>query len=259
MTDKDELLKSKNINLDDIIKKEVIGIDGLDLGKVIEIGETYVVTQRGLIDKKKYHLPISSIESFDGEILNLKINETDLKSYEQTENNLFEGYSSFKSSDMSHEVQTTIPLIDEKLEVTKKTIEENIQIIKEPIKETKIVEVELIHDKVTITKRPFKENNIAKKIESHSHKLESNSSDSQIDKKKKKKRTMRNYDDTTEIIMTLEREEPIIVKRSHVKEEVIVKKQTLFETKTITEELIHEHMKSSDIEPTRVKDRNTSN
>ncbi len=258
MTTKDELLKSKNINLDYIIKKEVLGIDGLDLGKVIEIGETYVVTQRGLIDKKKYHLPISSIESFDGEFLNLKINETDLKSYEQTENNLFEGYSSFKSSDMSHEVQTTIPLIDEKLEVTKKTIEENMQIIKEPIKETKIVEIELIHDKVTLTKRPFKQNNIAKKIESHSHTLESNSSDSQIDKEEEEE-DMRNYDDTTEIIMTLEREEPIIVKRSHIKEEVIVKKETLFETKTITEELIHEHMKSSDIEPKRVKDRNTLN
>ena len=53
-------------------------------------------------------------------------------------------------------LQTTIPLIDEKLEVTKKTIEENMQIIKEPIKETKIVEIELIHDKVTLTKRPFK-------------------------------------------------------------------------------------------------------
>ena len=244
MTDKDELLKSKNINLDDIIKKEVIGIDGLDLGKVIEIGQTYIVTQRGLIEKKKFHLPISSIESFDGEILNLKINETDLKSYEQTENNLFEGYSSFKSSDMSHEVQTTIPLIDEKLEVTKKTIEENMLIIKEPIKETKIVEVELIHDNVTITKRTFKENNVAKKIVSHSHKLESNNSHSQIDKEEEEE-DMRNYDDTTEIIMTLEREEPIIVKRSNVKGEVIVKKESLFETKTITEELIHEHMKST--------------
>ena len=257
MNDKDELLKSKNINLDDVLKKEAIGIDGLDLGKVIEIGETYVVTQRGLIDKKKYHLPLSSIESFDGEFLNLKINETDLKSYEQTENNLFEGYSSFKSSDMSHEVQTTIPLMDEKLEVTKKTIEENMQIIKEPIKETKTVEIELIHDKVTITKRPFKENNIGKKIESYSHELESNSSDSQKGKEEEEE-DLRNYDDATEIIMTLEREEPIIVKRSHIKEEVIVRKETLFETKTITEELIHEHIKSSNIEPTRVKERNTS-
>ena len=259
MADKDELLKSKNINLDNVLKKEVIGIDGLDLGKVIEIGETYVVTQRGLIDKKKYHLPISSIESFDGEFLNLKINETDLKSYEQTEDILFEGYSSFKSSDMTHEVQTTIPLIDEKLEVAKKTIEENIQIIKEPIKETKTVEIELIHDKITIIKRPFKENNITKKIESHNQKLESNSPHIQVDKKEEEEQDLRNYDDTTEIIMTLEREEPIIVKRSHVKEEVIVKKETISETKTITEELIHEHMKSSDIEPTRVKEEDTSN
>jgi len=79
------------------------------------------------------------------------------------------------------------------------------------------------------------------------------------EKDKEEEEDLRNYDDTTEIIMTLEREEPIIIKRSHVKEEVIVKKETLFETKTITEELIHEHMKSSDIEPTTVKDRNTSN
>jgi stress response protein YsnF len=59
--------------------------------------------------------------------------------------------------------------------------------------------------------------------------------------------------------MTVEREEPVIVKRSRVKEEVIVKKESIFETKTITEELIHEHMKSNDIESTRIKDENTSN
>jgi stress response protein YsnF len=258
VSDKDELIKSKNINLDDTIKKEAIGIDGLDLGKVIEIGETFVVTQRGLIGKKKYHLPISSIETFDGEFLNLKINETDLKSYEQTEGNLFEGYSSFKSSDMSHEVQTTIPLIDEKLEVSKKMIEENMQITKEPIKETKNVEIELSHDKVTIIKRPFKENNVINKDKFRSYKSEINSSDSQINRIEERK-DLENYNDITEIIMTLEREEPLIVKSSHVKEEVIVKKESIFETKTITEELIHELVKSDDIELRKVKEENTSN
>ncbi len=258
MSGKDELIKSKNINPDDILKKEAVGIDGLDLGKVIEVGETFVVTQRGLIGKKKYHLPISSIESFDGEFLNLKIDDTDLKSYEQTEDNLFEGYSSFKSSDMSHEVQTVIPLIDEKLEITKKIIEENMQIIKEPRKETKNIEIELIHDKVTIIKRPFKENNAIRKDEPNRYQSESNSSSNQRDKKEEKE-DFRNYNDTTEIIMTIEREEPVIVKRSHVKEEVVVKKESIFETKTITEELIHEHMKSDNIEPARAKEGNASN
>ena len=258
MSGKDESIKSKNINLDGVIKKEVIGIDGLDLGKVIEIGNTFVVTQRGLIDKKKYHLPVSSIESFDGEILKLKINESDLKSYEQMEDNLFEGYSSFKASDMSQEVQTIIPLIDENLEVTKKTIEENMQIIKEPIKETNKVEIELIYDKLTITKRPFKENTVRKKDEPISYESDGDLSVTQIEKNEEKEE-WRRQDETMEISMTLEREEPLIVKRSRVKGEVVVKKETLFEKKTITEELIQEHMKSNDIEPTRVKEEQTLN
>lgn|GEM_PF-256078 len=258
MSGKDESIKSKNINLDGVIKKEVIGIDGLDLGKVIEIGNTFVVTQRGLIDKKKYHLPVSSIESFDGEILKLKINESDLKSYEQIEDNLFEGYSSFKASDMSQEVQTIIPLIDENLEVTKKTIEENMQIIKEPIKETNKVEIELIYDKLTITKRPFKENTVRKKDGPISYESDGDLSVTQIEKNEEKEE-WRRQDETMEISMTLEREEPLIVKRSRVKGEVVVKKETLFEKKTITEELIQEHMKSNDIEPTRVKEEQTLN
>ena len=258
MSGKDESIKSKNINLDGVIKKEVIGIDGLDLGKVIEIGNTFVVTQRGLIDKKKYHLPVSSIESFDGEILKLKINESDLKSYEQIEDNLFEGYSSFKASDMSQEVQTIIPLIDENLEVTKKTIEENMQIIKEPIKETNKVEIELIYDKLTITKRPFKENTVRKKDGPISYESDGDLSVTQIEKNEEKEE-WRRQDETMEISMTLEREEPLIVKRSRVKGEVVVKKETVFEKKTITEELIHEHMKSNDIEPTRVKEKQTLN
>jgi len=259
VSDKDEPIKSRNnINLDEVLKKEAIGIDGLDLGKVIEIGDTFVVTQRGLIDKKKYHLPISSLESFDGEILNLKIKESDLKSYEQIEDNLFEGYSSFKSSDMSQEVQTIIPLIDEKLEVTKKTIEEDMQIIKEPIKETKNVEIELIYDKITITKRPLEENTVRKKDEPIPYETDGDFSVTQIEKKGEKEE-WRSQDETMEISMTLEREEPLIVKKSRVKGEIIVKKETVFEKKTITEELIHEHMKSNDIEPTRVKEKQTLN
>ena len=159
---------------------------------------------------------------------------------------------------MSHEIQIRIPLIDEKLEVSKKMIEENMQITKEPIKEIKNVEIQLSHDKVTIIKRPFKKNNVINKDKFRSYKSKINSSDSQINRIEERK-DLENYNDITEIIMTLKREEPLIVKSSHVKEEVIVKKESIFETKTITEELIHELVKSDDIELRKVKEENTSN
>jgi stress response protein YsnF len=226
-----------NINFDDALDKEAVGIDGLDLGKVIEIGDTFVVTQRGLINKKKYHLPISSIESYDGEFLSLRINESDLKSYEQTEDTIFEGYSEFKASDMSHEVQTTIPIIDEELEVTKKTIEENVQVIKEPIKKTKSEEIELSYDKVTIIKRPVNVD-INKATDTIS---ESTLSTIKVEEEQEAGITG-DSNNVTEIIIALEREEPIITKRSFVKEEIVLKKKPIFETKTITSELIHEQV-----------------
>jgi stress response protein YsnF len=252
VSDNEEHLNSKNINFNEVLKKEAVGIDGLDLGKVIEVGDTYIVTQKGLIDKKKYYLPISSIEKFDGEFLNLKINEVDLKSYEKTEDTLFENYSSFKSSDMSNEVQTTIPLIDEKLEVTKKTIEENVQIVKETIKETKQVEVELRLDKISLIKRPI-DNNVYD--ETNHQQIELNPSITPSNDKEVEDENFKDNNSPTEIILTIEREEPIIVKRSYLKEEIIVNREQVMETKTITEELIHEQIKYDNIEEDNISSK----
>ena len=251
MSGNEESLKSKNINIDDVIKKEAIGTDGLDLGKVIEVGDTFIVTKKGLIDKKKYYLPISSVEKFDGEYLSFRINETDLKSYEQTEDPSFEGYSSFKSSDMSNEVETTIPLIDEKLEVSKRTVEENVQIIKDIIKERKQAEIELELDKIVLIKRPL-DNNIYD--QSNYSQLEGNPSISTMNKNKVNDETFKDNSSTNEIILTIEREEPIIIKRSHLKEEIIVNKEAIIESKTITEELIHEQIKYDNIEDGKIKE-----
>ncbi len=38
----------ENIDWDNVVKKGAIGIDGLDLGEVHEVGDTYVITQKGL-------------------------------------------------------------------------------------------------------------------------------------------------------------------------------------------------------------------
>ena len=61
MSPKNNINSGSNVKIDwnNVIKKEVIGIDGLDLGEVHEAGDAYFTTQKGLINKKRYHIPKS--------------------------------------------------------------------------------------------------------------------------------------------------------------------------------------------------------
>ena len=143
-----------NIDWKNVIKKEVIGTDGLDLGEVIEVGDNFIVIQKGLFNKKRFVIPKSTAESFDGDILRVKVNENELVGYEETADPAFKDYSKFKSSDMSKEMETRIPVIGENLQVSKKVVEDKVDIIKEPVKETKTVEIDLMYEKVTIERIP---------------------------------------------------------------------------------------------------------
>ena len=154
------------INWNEVVGKEALGENGLDFGTIKDILDDFIVTEVGMLKKKIYHLPKSSAKYFNGVFLNFSLNESDLSTYEQKIGEGAFNEDSFSGlQDMPAKKEMLIPLISEDLKVTKTIIEDNIRIVKEPIKETKIVEIDLIHDKVTITKRPFKENNNAKKID----------------------------------------------------------------------------------------------
>ncbi|MBA3978136.1 MAG: hypothetical protein H0X50_08115, partial [Nitrosopumilus sp.] len=118
-----------SIDWNSVVKKGAIGVDGLDIGEVQEVGDSYIITQKGLLSKKRYHIPISSVESFDGDILKMRVNEVELEGYEESSGQKFDGYSSFKSSDMSKELETKIPVMGENMEVTKKITEDKVDII----------------------------------------------------------------------------------------------------------------------------------
>ncbi len=239
----------KNIDLDSLAEKEAVGTDGLDLGTVKEIGGTFIITQKGLINKKKYHLPVSSIESFDGDVVRFAINETNLESYEQGEENKFDDYSSFKASDMSKAIETTIPLLSEDLQVTKKNIEDNIKIIKEPMKETKTAKIELMYEKITIEKKPINnEYNNLENFNIKNQKSSSNESESSTELESQN-------DSKFKIIIPIKREEPVITKRSFVTEELIVRKQSVTETKNITEEITNEEIKNDSQDNDESKNR----
>ncbi|MBA3283881.1 MAG: YsnF/AvaK domain-containing protein [Nitrosopumilus sp.] len=234
----------ENIDWNNVVKKGAIGIDGLDLGEVHEVGDTYVITQKGLLNKKRYHIPISSVESFDGDLLKMRVTDAELHGYEEGGGQKFEGYSSFKSSDMSKELETKIPVMGESLDVSKRLTEDNVDIIKEPVKETKTVEIELTREMVTIERRPVNNDSSSNKPS-----MQSSDQSSLLEGP---------VDSRTEISIPLKREEPVVTKTPYVKEEVIVKKKAITETKTITEEITTENINYNNQANQKSEERNNS-
>jgi len=210
-----------NVDWDNIVKKEAIGLNGEDLGEVLEVRKNHIVTQKGILNKKRYYLPKKAISSFDGTILKVNMTNNDLDQYTGNGDQLFDDYSSFKSSDMSKELETKIPVMAENLEVTKRLTEDKVQIIKEPVKEIRKIDVELTHEEITIERIP-------------SNNDDSSSSLSPPNEGPNKS--------NTELIIKLKREEPVIKKYSFVKEEVVIKKKPITETKTITDVVVNERI-----------------
>ena len=53
---------SSHIDWNDVIKKEARGINDEDLGEVKEVGDTYVLVQKGVINKEKFYVPQNEVE-----------------------------------------------------------------------------------------------------------------------------------------------------------------------------------------------------
>ncbi|HEX5905042.1 MAG TPA: DUF2382 domain-containing protein [Candidatus Nitrosocosmicus sp.] len=217
-----------NIKWDKVIKKGVVGTDGLDLGEVAEVGNNFVIIQKGLLNKKRYIIPISTVENFDGDTLRVKVNEDDLLEYEKPDDPQFKDYSTFKSSDMSGDMQTVIPVIGENLEIAKKIVEDKVDIIKEPVRETKTVELELIYEKVSIERIPF------------DNKMEDTKDTPDTSSVDYKPAIEKQVSSRTQISIPLKREVPVVIKNPYIREEVVIKKKPVKETKTITTDITNE-------------------
>ena len=70
---------AKDIDWDDVIKKEARGSGDEDLGEVQETGQDYVLVQRGMINKEKFYIPKDQVESYDGSVLRFRTSEDDAK------------------------------------------------------------------------------------------------------------------------------------------------------------------------------------
>jgi uncharacterized protein (TIGR02271 family) len=221
------------INWNDVIKKEARGKNDEDLGKVQEVGDTYVLVQKGLISKEKFYIPQSEVEGYDGDVLRFKISEDDIRSKylsdmppsmsssvdDNTNNNEEESESEQNIAKQEESESTRVPLVEEKLNVSKREVTyKEATLIKEPVTETKTVEVPVTHEELIVERRPPTEATTS-------------------EKELKPPVTSRE-----EIKIPLKKEEFEVKKEPYVKEEAVIKKKRVEERKTITEDLKSEKL-----------------
>lgn len=83
-------MNPENIEWDQVINKKARGIDECDLGKVQRVTPEFVLTKRGLADKKLLKIPKKLGISFDGSNVIFRLQEYDISSFEIKETELDE-------------------------------------------------------------------------------------------------------------------------------------------------------------------------
>ena len=221
---------SSDINWNDTIKKEARGSNDEDLGEVQDVTDGYVLVQRGMINKEKFCIPQDRAESYDGSVVRFNLSEEEIVNKytgDSPPTPSQEQYSSSNATDLENkgtqqqmDEEETIPLTEEKLDISKDTQESRARITKEPITETKTVEVPVTHEEVTIERRP---------------------PSGQTEAREPSK-------STEDITIPLKKEEVNVSKTPYVKEEVAVKKKPVTETRQVSEEVTSEKINTSDLE-----------
>src|SRR5215212_2157299 len=113
---------NESIAWDNIIKKEARGaVDDSDFGEVQELGQQYVLTQKGMVSKQKYYIPKYLVQGFDGDTLWFNASESDLEGWKRDSPPDNNEYSNYKTQETPPDVETRIPLIEERLNVSKST------------------------------------------------------------------------------------------------------------------------------------------
>ena len=142
----------------EVIKKEAKGLNDADLGKVQEVNENYILTQKGTLSKEKFYLPKSIPHGYNGRILLFHITEEEAKEkfiIHKSTTSATEGRE--ETMVQRQDPESPIPVIEERLEISKKELMVEAKVIKKPVKETKTVEVELTHEELIIEKRPVED------------------------------------------------------------------------------------------------------
>jgi uncharacterized protein (TIGR02271 family) len=222
------------LDWNEIIKKEARSLDCANLGKVQEVNETSFIIEKGTKNKEKFYIPRSIPHAYNGSVILLDITEDEAKKKFMTDTSMPTS-STEESKVLPREEngETIIPLTEERLEVSKKETMEEATLIKESVKETKTVEVQLTHEELIIEKRKPSSS--------------SGGGDTTTEEQKQ-------IHSKTEITIPLKKEEVVVTKKPYVKEEIVIKKKQVTEAKTVSEDVISEKVSDRGISRDEIKE-----
>jgi uncharacterized protein (TIGR02271 family) len=222
----------QSIAWEDVIKKEARGaVDDSDFGEVQEPGPNYILTQKGRISKDKFYIPKYLVQGYDGSTLWFNASESDLEGWKGDSPPDYNEYAQYKKPERTQQqegggkkeslsdVEKRIPLIEERLNVSKHTSTSETTITKKPVTETKTIEVPVTDEELKVETRPATS--------------ESSTSTTTAE---------RPVQSETEINIPLNKEEVRVTKEPTVKEEVVIKKEPVTETKTVSDTVTKEEV-----------------
>jgi uncharacterized protein (TIGR02271 family) len=209
-----------------IMGKNVKTVDYQHAGKVIaavDNEEAIIISSEGPHSSYDYRVPKERVQGLDGPDLLLSIARAELADYEINDIQTYSAQLRSIKTEKGGEEERIVPIIEEKLNVSKKVITDEATIIKEPVTETKTIEVSLMHEELIIEKRP------ATTEEANASTLEN----------PPPKNTR------TEIHIPLIHEKAKIMKEPYVKQEIVIGKKPRTETKTVSDFVISEKVDTS--------------
>jgi uncharacterized protein (TIGR02271 family) len=216
-------MSQQSIEWNDTIKKEARGPNDEDYGEIQDIGNTYVHTKKGLVNKHDYYLPKYLAEGFDETKVYFRITQDDADTLFANENDLPPADEEYRRKyydenpereKLAADIETRIPLMSERLRVNKSQTQTEQVLVKEQVTETKTIEVPVTHEELTVETREVTDD------------------------------TARTGEfSNEEIRVPLTSEHVTVTKEPYVKEEVVVGKKQVTDTEEVTEKLRSEKVK----------------
>jgi uncharacterized protein (TIGR02271 family) len=218
---------NSRIDWNEVLKKKARGINDEILGEVRKVTQDYVLVEKGVFNKEKLYLPCDLAIGYDNNTLIFNITAEEAKN-----KFLRDSPPVFSQSQLMGEDATVaddlviIPVMAERLDVSKNAYTQEAKIIKESITETKITEIPLVHDELYIETRPISEEEQASTIKEYQTETSSVQTDIPTAEEEQEVATL-----------FLRFEVPEVSKHPYLKEEIIVKKKSITETKKISQQV----------------------